>query len=207
MAKKQDRYFEIFVEMSGFSCEAAAFLRGTLNSFNRDELPQALESMHAIEHCGDNARHTMTKLLAHEFITPIEREDIMAMSETIDDVTDKIEDVLQRLYMYAIPEIREDALRVADLIVKCTEALRAALREFVNFKKSKILNDHLIEINRLEEEGDRLYIEAVRALFLDDSLSPRAVVAWNSVFGYLENVCDACEDVANLIEDVIMKNT
>jgi len=85
--------------------------------------------------------------------------------------------------------------------------MRDALKEFHNFKKSKIIGDRIIEINRLEEVGDKLYLDAVRGVFLDESLTPRQVTAWNSVFGYMEDVCDACEDVADVVEGVIMKNT
>ncbi|MCL2493401.1 MAG: DUF47 family protein [Clostridiales bacterium] len=207
MAKKQDQYYDIFVEMSDFSCAAAVFLREMLGDFHPEMLGDALEKMHKIEHGGDMARHGMTKMLAKEFITPIEREDIMAMSEAIDTVTDKIEDAMQRLYMYDMKTVRDDAVLLADVIVKCTEAMREALTEFCNFKKSKIIADRLIEINRLEEVGDRLFIDAVRGIFVDEQIEAKQRLAWNSIYGYMEDVCDACEDVADVIEGVIMKNT
>jgi predicted phosphate transport protein (TIGR00153 family) len=166
-----------------------------------------MEKMHAIEQDGDVARHSMTKKLAKEFITPIEREDIMQMSESIDTVTDRIEDVLLRLYMFNIPTVREDALRIADVIVKCATALKEALEEFPNFRKSKTIQEKIIEVNHLEEEGDRLYTEAVRNVFVDDALSPLEATSWHNVFHYMEEVCDACEDVADVIEGVMMKNS
>jgi predicted phosphate transport protein (TIGR00153 family) len=193
--------------MSSFSCEAATFLRETFREFEPGGVNARLDKMHSIEHDGDVSRHSMTKLLAKEFITPIEREDIMQMSEAIDNVTDKIEDVLQRVYMFNIQEIRKDAIVVADVIVKCTEAMRDMLDEFHNFKKSKIIGDRIIEINRLEEVGDRLYIDAVRSVFLDDNLLPVQTIAWTDIFSYMEEVCDACEDVADVVEGVIMKNS
>ena len=207
MAKKQDRYFDVFVEMSGFSCTAATFLRETLGDFQPETLGDVLKKMHEIEHGGDMARHSMTKMLAKEFVPPIEREDIMAMGEAIDTVTDKIEDVMQRLYMYDVKTIRKEAILIADIIMKCAEAMRDALEEFSNFKKSKTIRDQLIEINRLEEVGDKLFIDAVRGVFVDKQLGAEERIAWNSIFGYLEDVCDACEDVADVIEGVIMKNT
>ena len=205
--KKQERYYEIFIEMSSHSCDAARLLYRILADFDPEKIQTYIEEMHEIEHGGDMSRHAMIKLLAKEFITPIEREDIMAMSEAIDTVTDQIEDVLQRLYMYDVKTIRKDALLISDIIVKCTEAMRDALTEFSNFKKSKTIMDQLIEINRLEEVGDRLFIDAVRGVFVDENLKAEERIAWNSIFGYLEDVCDACEDVADVIEGVIMKNT
>jgi predicted phosphate transport protein (TIGR00153 family) len=204
---KEDKYYTAFIEMSGYSCEAAQFLREILGRFDPDDLDIRNEKMHAIEHSGDLARHAMTKHLAREFITPIEREDIMQLAEAIDTVTDKIEDVLQRIYMFHIREIREEAILLADIIVKCTSELKAALEEFHNFRKSKTIMEKLIEINHLEEEGDRVYVSAVRRVFSGDDVSAKTAVAWSQVFHYMEGVCDACEDVADIIEGVIMKNS
>lgn len=205
--KKQDRYYDLFIEMCAFSCDAALYLREILGDFNPDELEANMEKMHSIEHDGDVSRHSMTKLLSKEFITPIEREDIMAMSESIDTVTDKIEDVLQKMYMYNVKSVRKDAILIADLIITCTEALKDALDEFRNFKKSKIINDKVIEINRLEEVGDKMYIDAVRSTFTDTNITPVEAFAWSHIFHYMEDVLDACEDTADVIEGVIMKNT
>lgn len=204
--KKGDKYYDMFVEMVDYSCEAALYLKKIIDDYNPDDIKEHLKKMHDIEHNGDIKRHAMTKALAKEFITPIEREDIMQMADAIDNVTDKIEDVALRLYMFNIREIREDAKKNADVIVKCTDALREALKEFGNFKKSKIILEKLVEINSLEEEADQLYIMAVRHLFksVDDGVT---AVSWNHVFHYMEDVCDSCEDAADVIESVIMKNS
>jgi len=205
--KKQERYYDSFIEMSAFSHDAAVLLREILSDFDPEKLSENMEKMHSIEHSGDVVRHEMIKMLSKEFITPIEREDIMAMSETIDTVTDKIEDVLQKMYMYNVKTIREDALVIVDTIIKSTESLREALEEFKNFKKSKTIKEKLIEINRLEEVGDSLYIEATRRIFTDEDLTPLEAFGWTHIYHYMEDVLDASEDAADVIEGVIMKNT
>jgi uncharacterized protein Yka (UPF0111/DUF47 family) len=207
MGKSDDKYFNAFIEMTGYAHDAALFLKDILNDYDPENLSMQMEKMHAIEHDGDVVRHMMVKKLAKEFITPIEREDIMQMSSHIDTVTDKIEDVLLRLYMFNIRTIRTDALIAADNIVQCTSAMRDALTEFPNFKKSKTIRDKVIEVNRLEDEGDRLYTISVRNVFTDKTLMPIDAFAWENLFHYMEDVCDACEDVADVIEGVIMKNT
>jgi predicted phosphate transport protein (TIGR00153 family) len=207
MKKKEDKYFGAFIEMTGYAHSAAVLLEEILKDFKPGNLDAQMRQMHDIEHDGDTVRHTMVNKLAKEFITPIEREDIMEMSSHIDTVTDKIEDVLLRLYMFNIQEIREDALISAANIVKCTGAMKDSLREFPNFKKSKTVLEKVIEVNRLEDEGDKLYVTSVRNVFTDKNLTPRIVLAWENVFHYMEDVCDACEDVADVIEGVIMKNT
>ena len=205
--KKQERYYEIFVEMSSYSCEAARLLYEILGNYDPEKLESYMEKMHAIEHNGDVARHTMTKLLAKEFITPIEREDIMALGGSIDTVTDKIEDVLQKMYMYNIRTIREDAINTAKIMIECADSVKAALEEFHNFKKSKTINDQIIEINRLEEVGDKMYIENTRHVFTDSSILPIEAFAWSHIYHYMEDVFDACEDTADVVEEVIMKNS
>jgi len=205
--KKQDRYFNMFIEMCGFSHSAAVFLKEILSDFDPEKLRENMDKMHSIEHEGDRSRHEMIKMLAKEFITPIEREDIMAMGEKIDTVTDKIEDVLQKMYMYNVQTVRDDALIIVDIIIKSTETLDEALKEFHNFKKSKIIKEKLIEINRLEEDGDLLYIEATRNVFTDDELTPLEAFAWSHIYHYMEDVLDACEDAADVIEGVVMRNT
>ena len=205
--KKQERYYQIFVEMSTISSDAARLLYEILRNFDPGQVEDYIKKMHAIEHSGDVARHSMVKLLAKEFITPIEREDIMELSMSIDQVTDKIEDVLQKMYMYNIKTIRKDAIDTAEILIECTDSVKKALEEFHNFKKSKTIGDQLIEINRLEEVGDKLYMENTRGVFTDPDISSLESFAWSHIFHYMEDVFDACEDTADVIEDVIMKNS
>ncbi len=206
MARKDNDYFNTFVKLVDFSCEAARLLIEVMTDYHPEELEQRMVQMHEIEHSADLEKHLMMERLAKEFITPIEREDIMEMAHQIDDVTDCIEDVLMRLYMFNITVIRKDALEVAFLIEKCCEELKKALEEFCNFRKSKTLHSHIVEINRLEEEGDKLYTEATRRLYVNET-HPIAVSAWTHVFHILEKACDSCEHVSDVIESVMMKNS
>jgi uncharacterized protein Yka (UPF0111/DUF47 family) len=97
-------------------------------------------------------------------------------------------------------------LDIVDLIIRIIRELRGAMNELPEFKTSVSLHEKLVEINNLEEEGDRLYIEAVRGLYTDESLPPVQIAAWSHIFVYMEEVIDEVEDVANLIESVAMKN-
>jgi predicted phosphate transport protein (TIGR00153 family) len=204
--KKDENYFDTFVELAGYSCKAAALLNNIVHNYNAEQIPEKMKEMHAIEHDGDEARHRMIKRLAREFITPIEREDIMAMADYIDTVTDTIEDVLMRMYMYNIRTVSEYALKMTEVIVKCCESLKIALDEFYNFRKSQKLHNLIIEINRLEEVGDDLFMKATRDLYVNCP-DYRDLSAWDTTYYYFEKCCDSCEDVANVIENVIMKNS
>ncbi|WP_265446222.1 DUF47 domain-containing protein [Acetivibrio straminisolvens] len=207
MARKKDSYyFDTFVELVDYSCQAANLLNQIMNNYKAEELPEKMKEMHAIEHSGDEARHIMVKKLAKEFITPIEREDIMALTDAIDNVTDSIEDVVMRMYMYNVKSIRPQAIKMTEIIVKCCNSLKTALSEFINFRKSPDLHQLIIEVNQLEEEGDRLFTEATRDLYCNCN-DCKEIAGWDMTFHYLEKCCDACEDVADAIENVIMKNS
>ena len=204
--KKGENYFDTFVELVGYSCKAADLLKEIVNDYNAEMLPQKMKEMHEIEHSGDEARHRMIRKLAREFITPIDREDIMALADSIDTVTDTIEDVLMRMYMFNISKVTDHAMKMTDVIVKCCNALKTALDEFCNFRKSSKLHDLVVEVNRLEEEGDVLFMDATRKLYVERG-DYKELAAWDTTYHYLEKCCDSCEDVANAIENVIMKNS
>jgi uncharacterized protein len=199
-------YFESFVRMVDYSCQAAEMLTETLNNYDPNELSLKVREMHTIEHAADMEYHEMQKHLAREFITPIEREDIIRMGQELDEVTDCVEDVLLRMYMYNIQDVPDEAKQMCAIIEKCCRALREALREFANFKKSRVINSRIIEVNRLEEDCDRIYIEGNRKLYTTCT-EPMTVYAWASTFTRLEKCCDSCEHVADAMERIIMKNS
>lgn len=207
MAREKDRnYFGVFVELAQYSCDAAELLNEIMNDFRAGDVEEKMKQMHNIEHAGDGGRHRMMEKLAREFITPIEREDIVSMADAIDNVTDTIEDVLMRIYMFNFFTLRSDAVKMAAIIVKCCEALKEALQEFPNFRKSQTLHKMIIEINRLEEEGDDLFVKATRDLFVHGK-DPVEILAWKETLEFMEKCCDACEVASEVIESVMMKNT
>ncbi|NLZ54297.1 MAG: DUF47 family protein [Thermoanaerobacteraceae bacterium] len=206
MHKKENYYFDTFVELVDYSCKAANLLNLIITNYDAGQIKDKMEEMHVIEHSADEARHKMIEKLLKEFITPIDREDIMAMADSIDTVTDSIEDVLMRMYMYNIVEVTEHAQELTEIIEKSCHLLKQAFDEFPNFRKSKKLHELIVEINRLEEDADALYTEAIRDLYLS-SKHYKEIVAWDNTYHYLEKCCDACEEVAEVIERIIMKNS
>ncbi len=206
MAKKRFDYFNYFKEVSEIICEGAAYLNTALHEFDADSLQQKLDALHEIEHRADCARHEMTAMLAHEFITPIEREDIVSLAQQMDTVVDYIEDVLLRIYMFNIKEIRSEAILFADSIIKCAKELDAVLAEFKNFKHSQTIREKIVAVNNCESEGDKILVDGIRKLSVSDA-TDRELFAWTDIYEHLELCLDACEDVVDIIESVIMKNT
>ena len=206
MAKKGMNYFDAFIQGVEFGCQAAALLRDCFAQYAPEQLPQRREEMHRSERAADGMKHGLMQSLLREVLPPIEREDIMELANTIDDVTDSIEDVLLRLYMFNITRLRPDVQAFAEVIVRLCAALKQMAGEMHNFRRSTQIRELVIEINHLEEEGDRLYSKAVRQLYAGQE-DPVAVMAWTTLYDHLEKCCDRCEDVADVAERVIMKNT
>ncbi|MGN1147542.1 MAG: DUF47 domain-containing protein [Lachnospiraceae bacterium] len=207
MAKKNDDFFfQNFIECADFSLQAAKMLKESLANFDPDAIGELLDPLHMVEHSADVKKHEMKAVLVKAFITPIEREDIMMLSQNIDDVTDCIEDVLLRVYVNNVRSIRPDALPFAELIIRCCQTMVDTLTDFADFKKSKTLNQSLIEINTLEEEADKLFIASMRTLHTECT-DPLEIIAWREIYNYMEKCTDACEHVADVMEEILMKNS
>ena len=207
MAKKGDQiYYDSFTSCADCACQAAKMLADALEHFDYSSMQLRMDEIHKIEHAADQKKHALTEELLRAFITPIEREDIAELSSNIDEVVDCLEDVLIRVYINNVSSIRPDAVAFARLLIRCCEVTKAALEEFPNFRKSKKLKELLIEISDLEEEGDRQFIHAMRALHTDGS-GPIEIIAWREIYIYLEKCADACEHVADTVESVVMKNS
>lgn len=204
--KKGNDYFEMLSELVDYSCEAASLLNDTLLNFNINEIERRIEEIHKIEHTADVKKHEMMSKLVKEFITPIERGDIVKLAHEIDNVTDYIEDILVRIYMFNILFMKEEALEFSKLILKSCNSLKNLMKEFKNFKKSTNIHKLIISINDLEEEGDKLYTASIRELFLT-SKDPVELTTWKDTFEYFERSCDVCESAANVVESVIMENS
>lgn len=207
MARKNDSfYFENFTTCADLAYQAAKLLHHALVEFDPDNLKEHLEEMHKTEHGADVKKHELMNVLAHAFITPIEREDIIQLSQNIDEIADKIEDVLQRIYCNNIRTIRPDALALVDIVIRSCEETKKMLGEFANFRRSKTLHSHIVNINNLEEEADRLFITSLRTLHTTCK-DPVEIVSWREIYVYLEKCADACEHVADTVEGVVMKNS
>ena len=206
MSKTQDAfYFEAFIECADYSCQAAKLLAQAMEQFDIRNVPKKLEEIHTIEHTGDMKKHLLLNTLAKAFMTPIEREDIMLLGQNIDEVTDKIEDVLIRIYYNHIRTIPPVALDLVRVVCRCCEAVRTMMQEFSDFRHSKKIHSHVVMINTLEEEADKIFISSMYKLH-QSKRDPLEVIALREIYIYLEKCADACEHVADVVEGVIMKN-
>ncbi len=205
MAAKNN-YFEMIDSLVGYSLEAARSLYKMLSEFDAPKLDESARRLHDIEHTADQKKHDVMEKLLREFITPIDSGDLFQLTQEIDDVTDAIEDVLNIIHMYNVTKLRPEVVPFAGIVVQCVEMLKKVTEEFGNFRKSSTLKTYIIELNRLEEVGDKHYTEAMHRLFRDTTNGAELLI-WKDIFEALEECCDECEHVADVVESVIMQNT
>ena len=208
MAKQRtNEYFEGFVSGMESACKAAEYLEDLVQHYDPARLDVQVEEIHRIEHEADENKHMLMQKLAKEFITPIEREDIILLLQQIDNVTDFIEDVVRKMFMYNVGAIRFEAIEFASIIKQCCYESRDALKEMPGFQKSKQrLVNAIVKVNEFEEAGDRLYCAAMRRLYCENA-EPLERITWTKTFDWMEACCDACEDVMESVEMVVMKNS
>ena len=206
MAKGDKFYFENFAASTALSKKAALYLVECLENYNPDNIEKMLKEMHEIEHSADMKKHEMNKTLARAFVTPVDREDLDMLSHNLDQVTDKIEEVLQKFYIYNIKEVEPAAIDFAKKLVKSCELLCELMGEFENFKRSKKIQSLIIALNDVEEECDSLYLTSIHELTKDQS-DVFKVISFVKIFDCFESCADACEHVSECVGAVIMKNT
>ncbi|MGV8906052.1 MAG: DUF47 domain-containing protein [Acetobacterium sp.] len=199
-------YYKEFTNVSGLVVESSHLLNDILHDFDIKNLEQQLIQMHNIERNADEKKYEMMNFLFRDFLPPIERDDIIALANALDTIIDLIEDILIYIDMYQVPAITPEMLEFTDLIVKCGETLQEAIKDLKNFKKPKALHEAIILINRYENQGDDLYTQSVKKLFIARK-DPLDTVALIRIYDYFEKSCDSFEDAADIISSIILKNS
>ena len=201
-APRDRAYFELFEEAGHNAVLAAELLEKLLVNYpdNRELAGQILEC----EHEGDRITHDIIDRLNHTFVTPIDREDILALASALDDIVDYTEEVADYLGLYGIEAPMDQAISLARVLNAACRAIGQAIPMLRGFKPE--ISEHTVEVNRLENEGDRITREAVASLF-DGGIDPMVVIRWKDIFERLEAAIDAAERAANIIEGIVIKNS
>ena len=197
---KEVRFFDEFERQSANIRRAADLLHDQIYDF-ADARAKAY-AIKTVEHEGDVITHEIVKRLNTTFVTPLDREDIYAHATRLDDVLDYIEAVAERLVVYRVKAPTSAARALADVIVRITNATDAAIKCLRTLAPE--YHGHIMEVNRLENEADALLRDSLVALF-EENADPIEVIKWKEIYETLETVTDRCEDVANVIEGIILK--
>ena len=193
-------FFDLFSQSAANTLHAARLLKDMLDDWPEQE-GLAREILLA-EQEGDRITHTLIQRLNSTFVTPIDGEDIYGLATAMDDIVDYIEETSDFMVLYKVEAPMEQAVAMADVLVKSCEQLAAALEHLREFKD---LDKYWIEIHRLENDGDRLYRDAVASLFAN-GIDPMVVIRWKDLFTVLERAVDATETAAHILEGIVIKN-
>ncbi len=199
---KEMSFFDLFEQLADILVRAAGVLVEATE--HAETLPESAKRLERLEHDGDQVTHQLMKRLNQTFITPIDREDIHELSTALDDILDLIEATTERFILYKMTSMFNAAPKLAQVIQQQVAEIHRLMPKLRHLRREQIM-EHCVEINRLENVGDRLLRDAMGALF-DGSVDPLAVLKWRDIYTLLESATDKCEDVANVIEGIILKN-
>ena len=202
LVPKDRQYFDLFEEAAGNIVRAASLLDDMLRNFP-DRQEELTRDILICEQQGDRITHDIIRRLNETFVTPIDREDILALASSLDDIVDYIEEAADYLGLYKIEAPMEQSQRLASVLLESSRQLAEAMPRLRNFED---ISHYTVEVNRLENDGDRITREAMASLF-EGGIDPMVVIRWKDIYERLESAIDACEHVANILEGIVIKNS
>lgn len=197
---RDEKFFEMFREAARNTVTGSQLLMKMTES--TQPLEPVQREIEEVEHAGDRITHEIIRKLNRTFVTPIDREDIYQLASALDDILDGIKAAADRMAMYQIKEPTSEARRLAQLIDLCAREILKAIEKLEGFAG---LDPHCVEINRLENDADDVMREAIARLFTPPQ-DPIEIIKWKEIYETLEIATDRCEDVANILEGVVLKN-
>ncbi len=198
---KEVDFFEIFDRAALNITKAAALLVALMENFENVEA--RAKEIYEVEQEGDILTHEIMKKLNKTFITPIDREDLYALASRLDDVLDLIWSAVDRMAVFKVKETTREAVSMSKDLLETTEAIHKAIRKLKEKNYSHV-QEYCIEINRLENRIDRDFRDALGKMF-DEMKDPILIIKWKEIYEHLEDASDRCEDVANVLEAIVLK--
>ena len=200
---RDEKFYDFFEASARKVMEGATQLEDLIRDFK--EVQVKAKKIKDTEHEGDVITHDTIEMLNLTFVTPLDREDIHNLITSLDDVLDYIEACAERLSLFKIGKTNEEAVLLVGVLVKCVMELEQAVFKLRRLKGADSIMRNCVEIGRLENEGDYVCRAAVAKLFEPGS-DPLEVIKWKEIYETLENAIDRCEDVANVMEGIVLKN-
>jgi predicted phosphate transport protein (TIGR00153 family) len=202
MFPKDRDYFDLFDKVAANISQAATILVAIMEHFTN--LDNWAKEVHELEEDGDLLTHDIIKKLNKSFITPIDREDIHALASTLDDILDGIWGTAERLAVFKMKESTKEAVVMAKELLTTVELVHKAIKKLKE-KNYAQMQEYCIEINKMENKLDREFRDALGHLF-DEIKDPILVIKWKEIYEHLEDASDKCEDVADILESIAIKN-
>ncbi len=205
-SKKRLDYFDAFERHAKLCLKEIEEIHRYFDNYGNQDMEECLHSIHKIENEADDVAHEVWDAILPDFVTPIDREDIIKLTSCLDDLADTLEEIYQDFYMYDIKVMHESVKPFLDILYRECDKLVIATVDFRNFKKSKSFFPSIDEVFACEDEADVLFMETIRSLHADNSNDPFYVHVWTRIFETLEECADKGEDVADLMHAIMLKN-
>ncbi len=205
MKKKELNYYDEFIKNVDICCEISNIIQQHLNNFKNEDAKEIESIVHKLENDADLNLHNIKNYLIKDFLPPIEREDIVLLVNKIDDVVDNLDEIIIDLNIFNVNYLRDDFKEFVELICQMSIKLRDIMNSFKERKKYEQIINMIIEINGLEEQGDKLYENSIKNLYNTEH-NPVEILKWHNIYTTLEEAIDSFESVADYIEEIIMKN-
>lgn len=203
---REGRFFDLFNQHAERIVEGAELLVQLMQHYDDPAQRQrGLEEIDRVETSADRITHETVSLLHRTFITPFDREDIHTLISRMDDILDLTQDVAESVMLYDIQSVTPEAMQLASLSQMCCERVRSAVAMLDNMDNAEAILKLCAEIDQLESDADRVMRSAMSKLFRDES-DVRQVIKMKAIYELLESLTDKCEDVANLLEGVVLEN-
>ncbi len=199
---KNERFFDLFEESARNFVTAAGLLNELMDKC--EDVEEMVRQITELEHHGDTITHLIMAELHGTFVTPIDREDIAQLAQRMDDVMDSIDAAAMRMMLYDITKPTKRAKELADILVRVTSETSKAIPRLRRSSELSHMREHCIEINRLENEADDVRRSALAELFRD-RVELAEVIKWREIYEHMENAVDRCEDIADILEGVMIK--
>ncbi|MCX7919055.1 MAG: DUF47 family protein [bacterium] len=199
---KEEKFFDMFQDQANHVVKAAKALVNILENYSLETIDTKAAEIRTAEHEGDILCHDIIRKLNQTFVTPFDREDIYSLTTRLDDVLDLIEGTVNRLKMYKIQQVTPELITIAKIVLLSCEEILHAIRKMHELPR---IADHCIEINRLENEADLVTRQIIAHLF-DNTSNPIEIIKWKEIYEYVELATDKCEDIANILEGIMLKN-
>lgn len=199
----EGKFFDLFNQHAELSVKCAKEMVSLMTDFNN--LDTRVHAIETLEKQADKITHTTIELLHKTFITPLDRDDIHKLITKMDDILDLLEDAAQTISLYDIKQVTEEAKRLSELCLMCTEKVCAAVALLNNMNNAGKITILCEEIDRLESDADHVMRAAMSKLFRDEP-DVRTLIKLKAIYEILETVTDRCADVANIIEGIVVEN-
>lgn len=200
--KKEDEFFQLLIDFAGKIVKVGEAFQYLVTNY--EDVEDQVAAIKVMETECDMQAHKILSALNASFVTPFDREDIYAITKEMDDIVDSMEEVANRFIVFDVQELKPASSKLTVQIMQAIRELEVLFKHLSEVKKNSVVHEQIIEVNRIENEGDMIYRQALADLFRNEK-DPIELIKWKHLYEQMETCIDSCENVANIVEGVVMK--